>query len=160
MLTASSRFWPRKRMRAIANAHSEAASVETITEPKEILPGFFVVSTQSDRPGTRDMNEASLVVRTPDGLVVVVGCSHPGIEKILAAAARIDPRIHLVAGGFHLVGTPPAEIERVAAALDQTLHVARVAPGHCTSERGFAAFLRQFGDRFERAGVGRVLELR
>jgi 7,8-dihydropterin-6-yl-methyl-4-(beta-D-ribofuranosyl)aminobenzene 5'-phosphate synthase len=35
--------------------------------------------------------------------MVVVGCSHPGIDKIVEAASPIDPRIHLIVGGFHLV---------------------------------------------------------
>jgi metal-dependent hydrolase (beta-lactamase superfamily II) len=33
--------------------------------------------------------------------VLVVGCSHPGIETIVAEAAKINPHIHFIAGGFH-----------------------------------------------------------
>jgi 7,8-dihydropterin-6-yl-methyl-4-(beta-D-ribofuranosyl)aminobenzene 5'-phosphate synthase len=58
----------------------------------------------SDAPGTRELRELSLAVNTPDGLVLLVGCSHPGIDKI--AAAAINPKIHLIAGGFHLVAAP------------------------------------------------------
>lgn len=136
------------------------AKFETITKTTEILPGFFVLTTRSEKPGTREMQETSLAIRTPRGLVVIVGCSHPGVENILAEAARIDPRLHLVAGGFHLVGAPQEEVERVATTLHDTLRVARVAPAHCTSERGFATFLKRFADRFEYAGVGAVIELR
>lgn len=137
-----------------------SAKFETVTQTTEILPGFFVLTTRSEKPGTREMQEASLAIRTPRGLVVIVGCSHPGVENILAEAAKIDPRLHLVAGGFHLVGAPQAEVERVATALHDTLRVARVAPAHCTSERGFATFLKRFADRFDYAGVGAVIELR
>jgi 7,8-dihydropterin-6-yl-methyl-4-(beta-D-ribofuranosyl)aminobenzene 5'-phosphate synthase len=137
-----------------------SAKFETVTQTTEILPGFFVLTTRSEKPGTREMQEASLAIRTPRGLVVIVGCSHPGVENILAEAAKIDPRLHLVAGGFHLVGAPQAEVDRVATALHDTLRVARVAPAHCTSERGFATFLKRFADGFEYAGVGAVIELR
>jgi len=41
-----------------------------------------------------------LAANTPDGIVRVVGCSHPAIEKIVEAAANINPKIHLIAGGF------------------------------------------------------------
>jgi 7,8-dihydropterin-6-yl-methyl-4-(beta-D-ribofuranosyl)aminobenzene 5'-phosphate synthase len=136
------------------------AKFETITKTTEVMPGFFVLTTRSEKPGTREMNEASLAFRTPRGLVVIVGCSHPGVENILAEAAKIDSRLHLVAGGFHLVGAPPADVERVATTLHDTLRVARVAPAHCTSERGFATFLKRFADRFDYAGVGAVIELR
>jgi 7,8-dihydropterin-6-yl-methyl-4-(beta-D-ribofuranosyl)aminobenzene 5'-phosphate synthase len=41
----------------------------------------------------------------------VVGCSHPGIEKVLENATSIDPKLYTVTGGFHLVVTP-AQPER------------------------------------------------
>jgi 7,8-dihydropterin-6-yl-methyl-4-(beta-D-ribofuranosyl)aminobenzene 5'-phosphate synthase len=137
----------------------ERAKFSVVTQPTEIFPGLFVITTQSQKPGTLEMNELSLVIRTPRGLAVVVGCSHPGVEKILGAAAAIDSRLYTVIGGFHLVNTAQGEVERVASLLHDTLKLERVAPGHCTSERGFAAFLKRFGDRFDQAGVGAVLTL-
>jgi 7,8-dihydropterin-6-yl-methyl-4-(beta-D-ribofuranosyl)aminobenzene 5'-phosphate synthase len=135
------------------------AQFQTVSERTEILPGFFAITTRSDKPGTRDMNELSLAIRTPEGLAVVVGCSHPGVEKILQAAAQIDPRIHTATGGFHLVVTPPDEIQRVAAILDDTLKVKRIAPGHCTGEFGFKVLMDRFKDRFDQAGLGQRLQL-
>ena len=105
------------------------------------------------------MNELSLAIRSPKGLAVIVGCSHPGVENILDAAAQIDKRLYTTIGGFHLVLTPAEEIERVASMLHDTLRLQRVAPGHCTSEPGFAAFMRKFGNRFDQAGLGAVLQL-
>ena len=136
-----------------------AARFQIVTGPTEIFPGFFVLTTRSKKPGTVEMNELSLAIRTPRGFAVVVGCSHPGVETILESVATLDRRIYTVTGGFHLVTNPLAEVERVASVLHDTLKVERVAPGHCTSERGFAEFLRRFGDRFDRAGVGAVLTL-
>ena len=92
-----------------------------VTTTAEILPGFFVLNTVSEKPGTREMPELSLAVKTPQGLAVVVGCSHPGVEKILEQAAKIDPNIYTVTGGFHLVVTPQPEVERVASILDELL---------------------------------------
>ena len=105
------------------------------------------------------MNEVSLAVRTPQGLAVVVGCSHPGVEKILENATKIDSRLFTVIGGFHLVMTPEPEVRRVAQLLDETLKLARVAPAHCTSELGFAVFLERFRGRFDHAGLGSVIPL-
>ncbi len=130
-----------------------------VTGTTEIFPGFYVLTTQSRKPGTVDMNEVSLAIRTPEGLVVLVGCAHPGVEHIAAEAAKIDSRLHMVAGGFHLVTAPRAEVERVADVLLQQLKVARVAPGHCTSELGFAVFLNRFKNHFVEAGVGAVIPL-
>jgi 7,8-dihydropterin-6-yl-methyl-4-(beta-D-ribofuranosyl)aminobenzene 5'-phosphate synthase len=137
----------------------ERGNFQIVTKPMEIAPGMFVLTTQSQKPGTLEMNEVSLAIRTPRGLAVIVGCSHPGVEKILAEAAKIDARLFTVIGGFHLVQTGEAEVERVATVLRDTLKIERVAPGHCTSERGFATFLKAFGNRFDAAGVGAVLNL-
>jgi 7,8-dihydropterin-6-yl-methyl-4-(beta-D-ribofuranosyl)aminobenzene 5'-phosphate synthase len=68
-------------------------------------------------------------------MVIVVGCSHPGIDRIVAAAAKIDPRIHLVAGGFHLVVAKDDEISQIVTGLREVYKVAYVAPGHCTASR-------------------------
>jgi 7,8-dihydropterin-6-yl-methyl-4-(beta-D-ribofuranosyl)aminobenzene 5'-phosphate synthase len=50
------------------------ANFEIVRQTTEIFPGFFVLTTVSQKPGTRDMNEVSLAIRTPEGLAVVVGC--------------------------------------------------------------------------------------
>jgi 7,8-dihydropterin-6-yl-methyl-4-(beta-D-ribofuranosyl)aminobenzene 5'-phosphate synthase len=137
----------------------EKADFQRIAQTTELFPGFFLLTTKSEKAGTVDMNELSLAVRTPKGLAVVVGCSHPGVEKILAEAAKIDPKLYLVTGGFHLVLTPEPEIRRVAELLHDGLKVERVAPGHCTSEVGFAVFLEKYGDHFDATGLGSVTAL-
>ena len=141
------------------------ANFEIVRQTTEIFPDFFVLNNVSqqrprDMQGTRDMNEISLAIKTPQGLAVVVGCSHPGVEKILAnAAAEIDPELYTVSGGFHLVMTPKQEVEQVAATLYDKLKIKRVAPGHCTSEMGFKVLMEQFKDRFDQAGLGQTIAL-
>lgn len=137
----------------------EQGDFQAVAKTTEIFPGFWLIPIKSEKPGTVDMNELSLAIRTPRGLAVVVGCSHPGVEKILAEAAKLDPKLFTVTGGFHLVMTPEAEVRRVADTLADTLHVERVAPGHCTSEVGFSVFMERFKDRFDAAGLGAVLPL-
>ena len=105
------------------------------------------------------MNELSLGVRTPEGLAVVVGCSHAGVEKILGQAAEIDPQLYTVVGGFHLVQASEQEVQRTADVLKDQLEIERVAPCHCTGELGFAVFMDRFEERFDRAGLGSVIIL-
>jgi 7,8-dihydropterin-6-yl-methyl-4-(beta-D-ribofuranosyl)aminobenzene 5'-phosphate synthase len=47
----------------------------------------------------------------------------------------------------------------VADTLYHTLHVQRVAPGHCTGELAFSIFMERFKDRFDAAGLGSVIAL-
>lgn len=135
------------------------ANFSPIATTREIFPGFHVIVTQSDKPGTLEMNELSLAVSTPEGLAVIVGCSHPGIDRILSAAARINPKLYTAIGGFHLVATPESEIRRVVSVLHDTLRLQRVAPAHCTSERGFSQFMGKYKERYDRAGLGSTISL-
>src|SRR6266550_4950332 len=137
----------------------QGANFELIDKTIEIAPGITLIALVSEAPGTRELQELSLAVNTPEGLVLVVGCSHPGIDKIVEAAAAINPKIHLIAGGFHLVVAPDDTIAKTVAALKDTFKVENVAPGHCTGEPTFAALKQAFGNRYIYAGVGLSLPL-
>jgi len=135
------------------------ANFQIIDKNTEIAPGIHLISLVSDKPGTMELRELSLAIDTPDGLVIVVGCSHPGIDKIVESAAKINPRIQLIAGGFHLVVSKDDEIERIVTVLRDTYKVAYVAPGHCTGEPTFAALRKAFSDRYLYAGLGTAFAL-
>lgn len=136
------------------------ANIMLIDKTTEVAPGVTLIAQVSDAPGTKELKELSLAINTPEGIVLIVGCSHPGIEAIVAEAASINSRIRMVAGGFHLVTAQDDVIDKVVAALHDTFKVERIAPGHCSGEHTFSAVKRLFGDRYQYAGVGTVVELR
>jgi 7,8-dihydropterin-6-yl-methyl-4-(beta-D-ribofuranosyl)aminobenzene 5'-phosphate synthase len=125
----------------------------------EVVPGVHLISLVSESPGTKELPELSMAIETAKGLVVVAGCSHPGIERIVAAAAGIDPQVHGVFGGLHLPTASDPEIARIAVALHDTYKVERIAPGHCTGEPAFYHFKKIWKDRYTYAGVGSVIGL-
>jgi 7,8-dihydropterin-6-yl-methyl-4-(beta-D-ribofuranosyl)aminobenzene 5'-phosphate synthase len=135
------------------------ANFELIDKTTEIAPGMTLIALVSDAPGTKELKELSLAINTPEGMVLVVGCSHPGIERIVEAAASINPKIRLIAGGFHLVVAPDDVVAKTVAALKDTFKVESIAPGHCTGEPMFAAVKKAFGDRYLYAGLGTTLPL-
>ena len=137
----------------------QGAKFELIDKTTEIAPGVWLIALVSDLPGTKELKELSLAVDTPDGLVLVVGCSHAGIEKIVEAAAAINPKIHMIAGGFHLVVANDETIAKVTASLHDTWKVENIAPGHCTGEATFAALMQSFGEHYLYAGLGVVLPI-
>ena len=137
----------------------QRANFELIDKTTEIAPGITLIALVSDAPGTKELKELSLAVNTSEGVVLVVGCSHPGIERIVEAAAAINPKIHLIAGGFHLVVASDDVIAKTVAALKDTFKVESIAPGHCTGEPTFAALKSAFGDRYLYAGLGTTLPL-
>jgi 7,8-dihydropterin-6-yl-methyl-4-(beta-D-ribofuranosyl)aminobenzene 5'-phosphate synthase len=125
----------------------------------ELAPGIRLVQNISPHRQFGETPELSLVIDTPLGQVVLVGCSHPGIEQILESVHARETPVHLLAGGLHLVATADAEIDRLAAALHDQYGVERVAPGHCTGEVAFAALQRVYGEAYDFAGVGTTIEL-
>ncbi len=133
------------------------ANIQLIDKTTEVAPGITLIALVSDAPGTKELKELSLAINTPDGIVLVVACSHPGVETIVAEAAKINPHIHLIAGGFHLLVAQDPAIEKVAATLHDNYAVDYIAPGHCTGEPTFAALQKVFGDRYLYAGLGTTL---
>jgi 7,8-dihydropterin-6-yl-methyl-4-(beta-D-ribofuranosyl)aminobenzene 5'-phosphate synthase len=107
------------------------------------------------------MPEVSLVLDTPKGPIVIVGCSHPGVENILAnlVAQTHQPNVYELIGGVHLAGATLARIDHTISELLDTYHVQRTALGHCSGERTFALVQKRFGDDYLYAGVGEVLPL-
>jgi 7,8-dihydropterin-6-yl-methyl-4-(beta-D-ribofuranosyl)aminobenzene 5'-phosphate synthase len=136
-----------------------SAIFQLIDKNTEIAPDIHLITFISDKPGTLELRELSLAINTPQGMAIIVGCSHPGIDKIVAAAAAINPRIHVIAGGFHLVVASDADVEKIVTALHDNFKVEYVAPGHCTGEPAFTALRKAFGDRYIYAGLGATVEL-
>jgi len=135
------------------------ANFQLVDETVEIAPDIHLISLISDKTGTLELHELSLAINTPEGMVLVVGCSHPGIDKIVEAASSINPRIHLIAGGLHLVVASDSDTGKIVTALHDTYKVQYIAPGHCTGEPAFTALRRTFGGRYLYAGLGTTLAL-
>ena len=131
----------------------------TVDAPLEVAPGVHLISLVSETVGTKELRELSMAVETPRGMILVAGCSHPGIERIVEAAKTIGPDVHMVFGGFHLPAATDRDIARIAAALHDTYDVNLIAPGHCTGEPAFYRFKNTWKDRYRYAGVGSVIGL-
>jgi 7,8-dihydropterin-6-yl-methyl-4-(beta-D-ribofuranosyl)aminobenzene 5'-phosphate synthase len=77
--------------------------------------------------------DQSLVLNTPQGLVVITGCGHAGIVNILTYATNkfADRPVYAVVGGLHLF---PAKDEQVDWTADEfrQFKVANLLGAHCT----------------------------
>ena len=135
------------------------ANFQLVDKNTEIAPGIHLIALVSDKSGTLELRELSLAINTRDGMVIVVGCSHPGLDKIVEATTAISPRIHFIAGGFHLVVSSDTDIEKIVMGMRNKFKVDYVAPGHCTGEPAFTALKKAFGDRYLYAGLGTTLAL-
>jgi 7,8-dihydropterin-6-yl-methyl-4-(beta-D-ribofuranosyl)aminobenzene 5'-phosphate synthase len=105
------------------------------------------------------ITEQALIIRMQDGLVVVTGCAHPGVEQMVGRAVDLSRQpVILVIGGFHLGDASSQKVERVITRLKE-LDVQQVAPCHCTGDQAISAFKDSFGEGFIQVGVGKVITI-
>ncbi|MBD3307542.1 MBL fold metallo-hydrolase [candidate division KSB3 bacterium] len=105
------------------------------------------------------MDDASLLLETDSGPVVVFGCAHAGADTILAHLAQKSgyQSFYAVIGGTHLMRATPARIDAVIDAFEH-YQVQRVFTTHCTGFPAMARFAQHFQQRFVPAKVGDVFE--
>jgi 7,8-dihydropterin-6-yl-methyl-4-(beta-D-ribofuranosyl)aminobenzene 5'-phosphate synthase len=77
--------------------------------------------------------DMSLVIETPEGLVLVVGCGHAGIVNTLEDAVKQtgDAHVHAAIGGFHLFEASEDTLAWTARSL-APMHLAYFVGAHCT----------------------------
>jgi len=135
--------------------HAAGAEHKNVTDAGEIVSGVYTTG-----PLDNGLEEQALVVDASDGLVVMTGCAHPGIVRIVKAAHEQRPNrpIALVMGGFHLLSAGRSEVSRIIQAF-RRLGVKRVAPSHCTGDAARRQFQKAYGDDYIAGGLGRIIKL-
>ena len=160
----------------------ERADVLVTSGPRVIAPGVAVLPPLPKMMfWLGPVAEQAVVINVRGfGLVLVSGCGHPGIERMLAVAERVlDVPIKGVVGGLHLpvhaLGTPlvmqatlgnpnwpwrPISEREATAAIDE---VANRGPrvvalsSHDSTPWTYDAFGRAFGERYHTVRVGEEL---
>jgi 7,8-dihydropterin-6-yl-methyl-4-(beta-D-ribofuranosyl)aminobenzene 5'-phosphate synthase len=102
-------------------------------------------------------DDASLLLDTPSGPVIVFGCAHAGVEHILRllTVKRGVDRIHAALGGTHLGMLPEEETLR-AVELFGKYDVRIVGTCHCTGAGPNRELGRRMGARFVPTAAGAV----
>ncbi|MBI9090040.1 MAG: MBL fold metallo-hydrolase [Desulfobacterium sp.] len=136
-------------------------SIEIIHDPvKEVAPGVFSVSGfdrtcpmeqlnprfRVERDGVEVLDdfcdEQVMVVKSEKGLVIVLGCSHPGLVNILNTVTdRFEEKIHAIIGGTHLV---EANQERLGQTMDFLLdqEIPVIGISHCSGGAEQLSFIK------------------
>ncbi len=142
---------------------------------EEILPDVFVVTDfprkiAGEKPNPRFQllsgssfiedpftDEILIVIDTPKGLIVLAGCSHPGIINMLEAVkTRFDKPLYAVFGGTHLVD---ASEERIVNTVDYfgKSTIQKIGACHCTGGKA-TELLHFLGDRFLQVHTGSMFD--
>ena len=134
---------------------SLGATVEEVEEPREIFSGVYTTGELGS-----GIREQSLIIGTNEGMVIITGCAHPGVVKIIRTAKYIIPRekVYLAMGGFHLLGTPSRKIRSIIGSCLK-LGIVKVAPCHCSGDEARMQLKKSYMGDYIKSGVGRIITL-
>jgi 7,8-dihydropterin-6-yl-methyl-4-(beta-D-ribofuranosyl)aminobenzene 5'-phosphate synthase len=160
------------------------ANIEFIKNSKEIEPGIKLIATSSPymgyfnkypNPGIDSksvrmnknksenvtlikLKELSLSLDTEQGEVLIVGCSHSTVEKIIIDTKSYSQNdIALVYGGYHLLPYDHRVLTDLSKTLKEKLQVKRVAPAHCTGHLAFKILRDFYKEDYLFAGLGEIV---
>jgi len=104
--------------------------------------------------------EQALLIKREEGIIIITGCSHPGIVKIIQEIKNNFPgeRIKLVFGGFHLMDKDDREVGLIVEKF-KSLEVETVGPTHCTGYEAQAKFRDAYKDKFIGIAAGKTFEI-
>jgi 7,8-dihydropterin-6-yl-methyl-4-(beta-D-ribofuranosyl)aminobenzene 5'-phosphate synthase len=142
-----------------SSAWDEASAIamrpERVREPRRLAPGIHSSGLVAGEP-----DEQAMVLETRGGIVMLVGCSHPGVVKMVETVKRIHGAraIRLLLGGFHMFRQTAEQIQPQVERLKE-LGVERIMPAHCTGELAHGLLRKAFGDGYSGAGAGRIVRL-
>jgi len=154
------------------------ANVEFIKNNTELAPGINLIATSSPYVGyfnkysnidknkdisgnvnLKGLKELSLSLKTDDGEVLIVGCSHSTVEKIIIDTRSYTQNdIALVYGGYHLLPYDQETLADLAQRLKKELKVKKVAPTHCTGHLAFKILQDYYKDNYVFAGLGEMVK--
>lgn len=130
------------------------ARVERVGGPRQLWERVHSTGEMGD-----GIKEQALILDTSKGLVIITGCAHPDVTRIVAAARNhLHEKVYLLMGGFHLLGKDKAGIQTIIRNL-KSQGVEKVAPSHCTGNKAIALFREAWGADFIEGGCGAVIEL-
>lgn len=111
-----------------------------VKEIEEIGKGVWTTGELKNKT-----EEQSLALDTSEGFMVVVGCSHPGVRKILNTASELG-KIYGIIGGMH-------DFEDYEVLEGLSL----IIPAHCTSHKKEIA--SRFSEVYKEGKAGMEIEL-
>jgi 7,8-dihydropterin-6-yl-methyl-4-(beta-D-ribofuranosyl)aminobenzene 5'-phosphate synthase len=155
------------------------ANIEFIKESTEIESGINLIITSSPNMGYfnkypsldpcenceshnakfNGLKEISLSIKSDEGEILFVGCSHSTIEKIIVESKEYTVNeIEMVYGGYHLLPYDKTALTDLTSRIKNDLKVKKVAPAHCTGHLAFKILQDSFGKDYIFAGLGEVVK--
>jgi 7,8-dihydropterin-6-yl-methyl-4-(beta-D-ribofuranosyl)aminobenzene 5'-phosphate synthase len=120
----------------------------------------LVVKTDNGFEEEKLLDDLSLVIDTPLGQILVLGCAHAGLINTLTHVKDLTGKDSFlwVIGGTHLGFFGPERLEEVIEAL-QAFHINTLGGSHCTGLAAGVRLAQTLGDHFRFCNVGFTIEV-
>ncbi len=104
------------------------------------------------------IREQGIVIITQKGLILISGCGHPGIDRMVRKVSKkFKKPVYMVVGGFHLEEHSDDEIDEIIEVFKE-FGVEKTAPAHCTGHIAMNKLRKAYQHNFIRSGTGKVIE--
>jgi len=129
--------------------------VVKVHETTVIAPGVAIIGELYGPPW-----EQALAINVENkGLIILTGCSHPGVENIVEKATKeLNIKPYLVIGGFHLAGASESRIRNTISKL-LALGVKKICPIHCSGDKIREILANNYPEVYGDGHVGLVLKI-
>ena len=133
---------------------SKAGKFVAVKKPQKICKNVWSTGEMGD-----SIKEQSMVIGSSEGLIVITGCAHPGIVKIVKSVKNyFKEDIYMVLGGFHLLPYNDDQVREVIRQLKR-LGVRKIASSHCTGKRQIELIREAWGEDFVESGCGAKIKI-
>lgn len=137
------------------NVRGYGSDVVSVSEPAKICENVYSTGELS-----LGIEEQALIIRTDRGLIVITGCAHPGIVRMVKKAKDLlKEDILFVMGGFHLHDTSRSTIEEIVSDFRE-MGVLYASPCHCSGYTARELFKQEYGQNYIEIGVGTVIHVK
>ncbi len=120
-----------------------------------LLSDSFVLKGEKKVDEIKD--DQSLVIKTKEGLALVLGCCHSGLRNTVEYAEDVvGDEVRFILGGTHLIAFKGNKLLEI---LDWIERFEWIAPCHCTGLMNELILKERLGDRCKIIGAGSRLKL-
>lgn len=127
--------------------------------PIEQLNPRFVTENEGKKKIDTFSDEIAMVIDSPRGLVLIVGCSHPGILNIVdSIRSRFSKPLYMLIGGIHLFDASSERRDTVVKDLIER-SIPKLGASHCTGDEASRMLASEYNGYFPNmAGTVTVIE--
>lgn len=130
--------------------------VPRLTDFEEIEKELLVKKNQGFKQDPL-LDDLSLILKTNNGIVVLLGCAHSGIINILNYVKELtgENEIFAIIGGMHLEHKSKEQLQKIVENLKK-FNLQKIGSSHCTGFSANKILSDAFGEKFFLNNVGKI----